>query len=295
MSNICMRIKENKKIQIYLILALIIILTAVFAEYIVPHSPYDSDLTNTLAPPSAKYPFGTDHQGRCVFSRVLCGASATLQMTFFTVFLIFIVGTALGVVSGYFCGWVDVIIMRLADIMIAFPGMILAIAIAGIMGGGLVNAVFAIAAVNWPRYARLSRSLVLKIKENVYIEAARVSGTKPRKILTRYIIPNFISNMVITAGMDIGVVTMELAGLSYLGLGAQPPVPEWGLMLSNGKNYLQTAPWLLLFPGLAIFITIVIFNLLGEHLRDVLDPHSQVKVRGDEKILTIPGRGEQYD
>ncbi|MDR2405234.1 MAG: ABC transporter permease [Deltaproteobacteria bacterium] len=276
------KLKENKRLSLYLFLALLIIIVAIFAERLAPHDIYKVDYTRILEPPSKEFIFGTDYMGRCVFSRILCGTATTLKMTFSAVALVFLIGTALGLVAGYFGGVLNTIIMRVADIMLAFPGIILAIAIAGIMGGGLQNAILAIAAVTWPRYARLSRSLVLKEKESVYIQAAKVSGTGSLAILKRHIFPNVISIMILSAVMDIGVVTMELAGLSYLGLGAQPPAPEWGLMLAGGKTYFQVAPWLLLAPAVAIFTVIVVWNLLGDTLRDTLDPRILKNIEKEE-------------
>jgi ABC-type dipeptide/oligopeptide/nickel transport system permease subunit len=275
-------ILKNRSLSIYFFLAIVLVIVALTAEKLAPHDIYKTDYGRILEPPSKEFIFGTDYMGRCVFSRILCGTATTFKMTFSAVALVFLIGSSLGILSGYFGGFINAVVMRLADIFLAFPGIILAIAIAGIMGGGLSNAVFAIAAVTWPRYARLSRSLVLKEKESMYVDAAKVSGTGPFKILGKHIFPNVISIMILSAVMDIGVVTMELAGLSYLGLGAQPPVPEWGLMLAGGKTYFQVAPWLLMAPALAIFIVIVVWNLLGDKLRDVLDPRSLKEIEKEE-------------
>ena len=170
---------------------------------------------------------------------------------------------------------VDTVIMRISDMMISFPGMILAIAIAGILGGSLINAIIALTIVTWTKYARLARSMVLKIKKRDFVEAAVVNGGKPTHILWKHIVPNILPLMIITAASDIGAMMMELAGLSFLGFGSQPPAPEWGLMLNEGRQQLQTAPWLMFFPGLAIFLTVVVFNLWGDSLRDVLDPRQE--------------------
>ena len=226
--------------------------------------------------PSAAHLFGTDKLGRDVLSRILYGASYSLSSVLILVSAIFIVGTTLGVLAGYFGGKVDIIIMRIADMMISFPGMILAIAIAGIMGGSLVNAMIALLVVTWTKYARLARSMVLKVKKRDFVEAAVVNGGTPIHILWTHIVPNILPLMVITAAADIGAMMMELAGLSFLGFGSQPPAPEWGLMLNEGRIQLQTAPWLMFFPGLAIFLTVVIFNLWGDALRDVLDPRHEM-------------------
>jgi ABC-type dipeptide/oligopeptide/nickel transport system permease subunit len=269
------KILSNKTLAIYFSLAIILLMVAIFAENLAPHDIYKTDYARILEPPSKDFLLGTDYMGRCVLSRILCGTATTLKMTFTAVALVFVVGTFLGILSGYLGGLFNAVVMRLADIMLAFPGIILAIAIAGIMGGGLQNAIIAITAVTWPRYARVAKSLVIKEKESLYIEAARVCGTSALKILIRHIFPNTIAILILNAVMDIGVITMELAGLSYLGLGAQPPDPEWVLMLAGGKAYFQVAPWLLAAPAMAIFTVIVIWNLLGDALRDELDPRNQ--------------------
>lgn len=272
MENLIKGFKENKAFRITSLLVLLLILITVLAPVIAPYNPLEAVMRDANAAPSAAHLFGTDKLGRDVLSRILYGASYSLTSVLFLVFLIFVVGTFLGVIAGYFGGIVDTVIMRFADMMISFPGVILAIAIAGILGGSLVNAMIAMLCVTWTKYARLSRSMVLKIKKRDFVDAAIVSGGSSAHILWVHIFPNILPLMVITAAADIGAMMMELAGLSFLGFGSQPPAPEWGLMLNEGRQQLQTAPWLMIFPGLAIFITVVVFNLWGDSLRDVLDP-----------------------
>lgn len=272
MENIIKGFKENKAFRITSLLVFLLILITVLAPVISPYNPLEGVMRDANAAPSAAHLFGTDKLGRDVLSRILYGASYSLTSVLFLVFLIFVVGTFLGVIAGYFGGIVDTVIMRFADMMISFPGVILAIAIAGILGGSLVNAMIAMLCVTWTKYARLSRSMVLKIKKRDFVDAAIVSGGSAPHILWTHILPNILPLMVITAASDIGAMMMELAGLSFLGFGSQPPAPEWGLMLNEGRQQLQTAPWLMIFPGLAIFITVVVFNLWGDSLRDVLDP-----------------------
>lgn len=266
---------KNKKFTVYLILALAIILVAVLAPQIAPYDPSESVLTDALKAPGEGHLFGTDKLGRDLFSRVIYGTCASLPATFALVGSIFLVGSALGIIAGYFGGWIDAVIMRIADMMVAFPGMVLAIAIAGILGPSITNAVIAIGLVSWTKYARMARSLVLKIKHDDYIEAARVTGSKTGHILTHYLLPTVVPTLIITASTDIGGMMLELAGLSFLGFGARPPIPEWGLMLSEGRSYMQNAPWVMIFPGLAILIVVAVFNLLGDSLRDVLDPRDE--------------------
>jgi nickel ABC transporter, permease subunit nikC len=192
-------------------------------------------------------------------------------MTLVLVTVVFVLGTTLGLIAGYFGGFIDTFIMRLADMMVSFPGIILAIAIAGLLGPSMTNAIIAISAVTWPKYARLSRSMVLKIKKELYVEAARLTGSRNKEILFRYILPNMVTLMLVTAISDIGALMLEISALSFLGFGAQPPIPEWGAMLNEGRTYLAKAPWLMLYPGMAIVIVVVVFNMLGDNIKDLID------------------------
>ena len=233
--------KRYPSFCIFAVLAVLIILMAILAPQLSGGvSPTKGSLAEAIQAPSADHPFGTDKMGRDIFVRVLYGARTSLSSTFILVAVIFVIGTILGILAGYFGGAVDAVIMRIADMMIAFPGLVLAIAVAGILVASMRNAIIAIAVVSWPKYARLARSLVMKIRHT-----------------------------------DIGGMMMELAALSFLGFGAQPPTPEWGQMLNEGRNFMQSAPWLMIYPGLAIFVTVVVFNMLGDGLRDILDPRNE--------------------
>ena len=265
-------IKKNKQFSFFFLLVILLIFVAVFAPVIAPQDPYVSDLKNALQAPNSEHWFGTDKLGRDIFSRVIYASTISLPATLTLVAIIFVAGTILGTLAGYFGGWVDAVIMRLSDMMISFPGMVLAIAVAGIMGASIKNAVIAIAIVSWSKYARLARSMVLKVKKSLYIEAAIVNGTKTWKILLVHILPNMVTQMVVTAAADIGTMMLELASLSFLGFGATAPTPEWGLMLNEGRTYMAKAPWLMIYPGIAIVICVVVFNMLGDSIRDVLDP-----------------------
>lgn len=273
-------IAKNKSFTLFSALAILLVIVAVFPGQIAPYSPYEAVLTDALQPPSPQHWFGTDALGRDVFSRVIFGTRTSVSSALLLVAVVFAAGAALGILSGYYGGAVEAVIMRVADTMIAFPDLILAIAIVGILGPNMSNAMLAIAVVSWTKYARLARSLVLKIRGSDYISAARVTGSKNRRILLSYLLPNALPTMVITAATDIGSTMLSLASLSFLGFGIQPPTPEWGYMLSEGRNYFQSCPWLLYFPGLAIFVVVVIFNLLGDSLRDVLDPKTEAAVPG---------------
>lgn len=266
---------KNKTFTIFAILAILLILMAIFAPLVTGGiDPTKGSLADAIKAPSAEHIFGTDKMGRDIFARVVYGARVSLVAAFGVVALSFVLGTVLGIISGYFRGIVDAVIMRIADMMVSFPGLVLAMAVAGILGASIGNAIIAVSVVTWPKYARLARSLVLKIRDRDYVAAAVVTGSKTPYILMRYMLPNALPTLIITAATDIGSLMLELAGLSFLGFGATPPTPEWGLMLSEGRAYMQSAPWLMIFPGLAIFITVVIFNMLGDSLRDILDPRT---------------------
>ncbi|MBR1807662.1 MAG: ABC transporter permease [Selenomonadaceae bacterium] len=267
--------KKNRLFAIYSAAVVVILLVAIFAPYLAPQDPFDGNMRNVLQPPSAEHLLGTDKLGRDTLSRIIAGTRVSLFMTICLVALLAIVGVIVGIASGYFGGKVEMILMRLADMMLAFPGVVLAIAIAGILGGSVVNTILALLVVGWAKYARLVRSLVIKLRNNDFIVAAQVNGTKTVNILWRHVLPNILPMVVITGAMDIGTMMMEIAGLSFLGFGAQPPTPEWGLMLNEGRQYIQTAPWLMIYPGMAIFIVVATFNLWGDSLRDVLDPRQQ--------------------
>ena len=268
-------IRQHRLFSFYTVLVILVLLTAVFAPYLAPQDPMEGNMKNVLQTPSAEHLLGTDKLGRDTLSRIICGTQVSLFMTICLVLLLAAVGLLVGIVSGYFGGKIEMVLMRIADMMLAFPGVVLAIAIAGILGGSVVNTILALLAVGWAKYARLVRSLVIKLRHSDFILAAQVNGTRTRDILLRHILPNILPMVIITGAMDIGTMMMEIAGLSFLGFGAQPPTPEWGLMLNEGRQYIQTAPWLMIYPGLAIFIVVAVFNLWGDSLRDVLDPRQE--------------------
>lgn len=267
----------NLKLVVLFLFVILLILGALFANSLTPYDPYRQDLSQALQAPSLTHLLGTDRFGRDILSRVILGGQTTIFSTLFLVMIIVIVGTMIGIISGYKGGKLDTFLMRISDVFLAFPGMVFAIAIAGVLSGGIINAVIALACIAWPKYARIVRSQVLVIKEEPYIAAAKLSGSTTGQIIIRHILPNILGVIIVTAVLDIGTMMLEIAGLSFLGLGATPPVPEWGAMMSSGRSMLQTAPWTIFAPGLAIFITVIIFNLLGDTLRDILDPHQDRK------------------
>lgn len=263
---------ENRLNLIGLALVAIVVFGAVFAPVLTPYSPEEADLLNRLEPPSIEHPLGTDQLGRDLLTRLLYGARVSLSIAVSVVVITLVIGTAVGVVAGYAGGRIDEALMRIVDILIAFPGILLALVIAGILGPSLVNIMIALAVVGWTTYARIIRGSVLSIKNQEYIKAAQLMDVSRTRIILRHVLPNVITPVVVLATMDMAYVILGTAGLSFLGLGAQPPTPEWGTMLASGRNYLQTAWWIVNFPGLAIVITVFGFNLLGDGLRDVLDP-----------------------
>lgn len=262
------------RLLIFSALVLLLLLITVFAAYICPYDPNLQDLKSALQPPSSAHPFGTDRYGRDMLSRVIIGAQTSISSALALVGLITVMGTAVGVICGYFGGVLDMAVMRISDICLAFPGLVFAMAIAAILNGGIQNAVIALAAVSWPKYARIARSQTLAVKNMDYLSAARLSGSGPGKIIFRHVLPNIAGPILVTAMLDIGTMMMEIAALSFLGLGAKAPTAEWGSMMSGGRSMLQTYPWVVLTPGLAIFISVVLFNLLGDTIRDYLDPQN---------------------
>ena len=258
----------NVKFIILSSLISILLIIVFFAPFIVPFDPYAQNLNNALTPPNSIHLFGTDQYGRDLLSRVIIGAQITVLSSLMITFITTAIGTAVGIICGYFGGKIDTILMRISDVFLAFPGMVLAIAIAGMLGGSVLNAVIALTLISWPKFARLARAQVLTVKSSTFIAAARLNNCSNIKIMFKHILPNIIGIILITAILEIGTIIMEIAGLSFLGLGAVPPSAEWGAMISGSKSMLQTAPWLILAPGMAIFISVSLFNLFGDVIRD---------------------------
>ena len=257
-------------------LAALLLIGSIFSEHLTPYDPYLQDLMNTKAPPSAEHPFGTDRYGRDMLSRVIVGSRTSIFSTLLLVTIITVTGTVVGVFCGWHGKWTDTLLMRISDMFLAFPGLVFALAVAGVLGGGLHNAIIALAAISWPKYARIARSQTLAQKETAWMKAVKLSGSCTGKIILKHILPNIIGPILVTSMLDIGTMMMELAGLSFLGLGAKPPTAEWGSMMSDTRSLLATAPWVTLAPGVAIFVSVMIFNLLGDTVRDWADP----KMRG---------------
>ena len=269
------KVKKNRireRLFFFLFLVVVLVLVSFFADQIVPYDPYGQNLSLSRQSPSAAHFMGTDQYGRDVFSRVVVGAQASVFSTLILVCITSVFGTLAGTLCGYFGGRIDSVLMRISDVCLAFPGLVFALAIAALLGGGISNAVIALAVISWPKYARVARGQTLALKNCDFVAAARLAGDNSVQMIWRHILPNILGPILVTAMLDIGTMMMELAGLSFLGLGAQPPVPEWGNMMSGGRSMLQTYPWLVLSPGVAIFLTVVTFNLLGDTVRDYMDP-----------------------
>ena len=267
--------KRNRirmKLFLFAALAATLLLITIFAKYICPYDPYAQDLSQAMQPPSAAHLMGTDTYGRDMLSRVLIGAQTSISSTFALVAIITVFGTIVGIFCGYYGGVVDSVMMRISDICLAFPGLVFAMAVAAILNGGVQNAVIALALISWPKYSRIARSQTLSMKSLPYMQAAQLAGDSTLQMILWHVLPNIVGPILVTSMLDIGTMMMEIAGLSFLGLGAQPPVAEWGSMMSSGRSMLQTYPWIVLSPGLAIFVSVVIFNLLGDTIRDYMDP-----------------------
>lgn len=269
------KVKKNRirmKLIVFAGLAAALLLITIFAKYICPYDPYAQDLTQAMQPPSAAHLMGTDTYGRDMLSRVLIGAQTSISSTFALVAIITVFGTVVGIFCGYYGGIVDSVMMRISDVCLAFPGLVFAMAVAAILDGGVRNAVIALALISWPKYSRIARGQALSIKNLPYMQASQLAGDSVLQMIFRHVLPNIAGPILVTSMLDIGTMMMEIAGLSFLGLGAQPPVAEWGSMMSSGRSMLQTYPWIVLSPGLAIFVSVVIFNLLGDTIRDYMDP-----------------------
>ena len=263
------------RLLIFGVLAAALILCSFFSERLTPYDPYLQDLTIAKQAPSAEHLLGTDRYGRDMLSRVVAGSRASVFSTLLLVAVTAILGTAVGVLCGWVGGMTDTVLMRVSDVFLAFPGLVFALAVAGTLGGGLQNAMIALAAISWPKYARIARSQTLSQKETQWMKAVRLSGSGTGKIILKHILPNILGPILVTSVLDIGTMMMELSALSFLGLGAKPPIPEWGSMMSDTRSLMTTSPWITFSPGIAIFISVMIFNLLGDTIRDYADPKSR--------------------
>ena len=266
------RLKKSPLTLVGIVIILMLLLIAAFAPYIAPYDPLDINPPERLKPPSSNHLCGTDSAGRDVLSRIIYGSRISIQIGGFVVFMAVVFGSLLGLISGYFGGKIDNMIMRVTDVFFSIPYLILAMAIAAVLGPSLINTMISLAIVWWPIYTRITRAQALQIRELTYVEVSKGLGAKPLWIIWKHILPNSISPVIVQASLDFGNAIMMAAALSFIGLGAQPPTPEWGAMISTGRSFLRDSWWFPTFPGVAIFITVMGFNLLGDGLKDMLDP-----------------------
>lgn len=273
--------RKNYILYIGIVLSVLIVLVTIFAPFLELHDPTKMELSQKFIAPCREFIFGTDHLGRDIFSRVIEGSRVSLSVAVTVVLFSAVLGVVLGMISGYVGGAVDMLIMRWVDVLLAFPTIIFALALSTMLGTGQTNLIIAITCIQWTRYARIARGEALLLKNAEYVEAARSIGNSTVQVLRKYIFPGVVSKIIILASLDIGTIILYCASLSFLGLGAQPPSPDWGVMISEGKDYMQYAPWLTIFPGLAIAISALAFNMLGDGLRDLLDPRMKEMVRTD--------------
>ncbi|WP_370475587.1 nickel transporter permease [Sporosarcina pasteurii] len=270
------RLIKNKAAVVggFLILLFVIasIIVSLFGPHIISYDPTKVDVLNKLQPPSKEHWFGTDNFGRDIFTRILYGMPLTLKVGFLSVGMGGIVGVILGIVSGYYGGKIDTIIMRIMDVLLAFPGILLALAIVSVLGGSLTNVIIAVSIFSVPAFARIVRGSTLSVRKLEYIDAVRALGASDLRIIFKHILPNVMSPIIVQATLRIATAVLTASGLSFLGLGAQPPEPEWGAMLNDGRTYMKSAPHLILFPGMMIVIVVLAFNIFGDGLRDALDP-----------------------
>lgn len=276
--------KLNRK-NIILIIGIVIVaflmFIVIFAPLLEPYDPIKMKMSEKFLPPSGAHWFGTDHMGRDILSRVIEGSRVSLTTAMVVVLISAFIGTMIGLVSGFAGGALDTVLMRIVDVMLSFPTIVFALAISNFLGTGQINLIIAICCVQWVRYARIARGEALVLKNAEYMEAAKSIGTSNVQMLFKYFFPNVISRILIMVSLDIGSIILYCASLSFLGLGAQPPSPDWGAMISDGKAYIQYAPWIAIFPGVAIAISALGFNMMGDGIRDLLDPRMRESVQSE--------------
>ena len=259
------------------LLAAFILIASLFSAQLAPYDPYATDPQLILKAPSAEHLLGTDNYGRDILSRILAGGKTSIFAALFIILIAGSLGSLIGLLAGYYRGRMDAVLMRITDVFQAFPDIVLAIAVAGVLGGGLVNAMLALIVTTWTQYARIARSAAVAVKEETYIQAARLSGCTDTRILFGHILPNIAGPLIVTAVLHVSTMMMGLAGLSYLGIGVQIPAAEWGAMISEGQKYLQQAPWVALAPSAVMVAVMMVFNMFGDQLRDLLDPKMREK------------------
>ncbi|MBI2491513.1 MAG: ABC transporter permease [Candidatus Rokubacteria bacterium] len=281
MRDVWRRFEQNRMAMAGAVIVVVFLLVTLFASWLAPHDPTRQDLLLRLAGPSPPHPLGHDGFGRDVLSRLIVGARLSFGMAFFAVLLAFSVGTPLGLVAGYVGGLVDTVVMRLTDILMTFPGMLLALVFVAVLGVGATNVTIAIGVATVPIFVRMVRGSVLVVKHLEFVQSARALGARAARIMGRHVLPNIVGPIVILATLRMATAILTAAALSFIGLGVQPPAPEWGAMLAEGKAYLRVAPHVVVFPGITIMVVVLAFNLMGDGLRDALDPSTTIEGRTD--------------
>ena len=266
------RLKKNKAALVGGFLIILFIITAFVGPFLLSQDPNEVQVANKLQPPSAEHWFGTDNYGRDIFTRIIYGMELTLRVGFLSVAIGGAVGVVFGIIAGYYGGWIDTVIMRIMDVLLAFPGILLALAIVSVLGGSLRNVIIAVAIYSVPAFARIVRGSTLSVRKLEYIDAVRALGASDTRIIFKHILPNIMSPIIVQATLRIATAILTASGLSFLGLGVQPPTPEWGAMMSDGRNFIVDAPHIILFPGLMVVIVVLAFNIFGDGIRDAMDP-----------------------
>ncbi|TWH51663.1 ABC transporter permease [Sporomusa sp. KB1] len=285
-NSLLVKLKKQKLAMLGFIIISVFVLAGIFAPVLSPHDPYSVDLNQKLLKPCTEFPLGTDHLGRCVLSRLIYGIRTSLSTAILATVLMLMIGVPLGIMAGYLGGWLDNAIMRLADIASTFPSSLLALAVVGVLGPSIVNIMIVFIVLWWAPFARIVRSMVIKLKEKEFVMAAIAAGSSRTSVILRHITLNVISPVIVLATLRIAAVIMHVAGFSFIGLGSQPPIADWGVMLSDSRQYLTSQPLMLLWPGLAIMLVVFAFNVFGEGLNDVLSPTSGYRAavkEGDEQ------------
>lgn len=273
----CIEFARHPGAAIGVVLLLVIVSASIFAPWIAPFDPTQTDVGSRLGAPNATNLFGTDLHARDIFSRIVWGGRFSLAVGIATVVLALVVGSALGILLGYAGGRIDAIGSRAVDVMLGFPSVVLAILVVVVLGVGLVNVVIAVGIAQVPRFARVARGAVLAVKEQLFIDSARAIGADGWRIMSRHLLPNVVPTLIVLGTLNLGEAILSTATLSFLGLGAQPPTPEWGAMLNEGREYMRYAPWMMIFPGLFLFLAVMAVNLIGDRLSHLLDPKSRVR------------------
>ncbi|WP_147565753.1 nickel/cobalt ABC transporter permease [Clostridium tyrobutyricum] len=273
------KLKSDKIALCCIVILLVILISGIFAPVISPNSPVETNIIHKFAPASIKYPLGTDQLGRCIFSRILYGIRTTVILSIATMIATILIGVFLGTIAGFFQGIADEIIMRICDIMLSFPGEVMILAVVGILGPGLSNVIIANIIVKWVWYTRMIRTIIMQYKDKNYVRFARVSGCSTWYIMRKHLIPDAAGEIIVLATLDTGWVILNISALSFLGLGVQPPTPEWGMMLSEAKNVMSIHPLQMLPPGIAILVVVAAFNFLGDSLKSALDPKTHEKIK----------------